>query len=263
MNNKYLNTIIICILLLSFAGKDGKSQDVGESAPEISLQTLEGETFTLSENKGKVVFIFLFGYNCPHCISNGPNTESLIYQVFKDNEDFVAVGIDTWNGNASGVESYKSRAGLTYPLCLNGSDVMSEYKTTYDRILVVDRDGVLRFKATANASTSVTAQAAEIIEDLLDSGTTGISEISQNQGKLKIYPNPVRDIATIQTGFDAGEKLRINIIDLSGKVKMDVLQATGINGDFKLDLSGYSPGVYFLKTTYNGRLFISKLIVGN
>ncbi|NJK85193.1 MAG: TlpA family protein disulfide reductase [Bacteroidales bacterium] len=114
-----------------------KGQNVGEPAPDFTLNVLNGGQFKLSDQKGKVVFIFVFGYNCPHCKANGPNTQTGIYEMFMDNSSFVAIGVDTWNGNSSGVESFKATTGITYPLGLNASSIESLYSTTYDRILVV------------------------------------------------------------------------------------------------------------------------------
>jgi hypothetical protein len=46
---------------------------------------------------------------------------------------------------------------------MDGSSVQSAYSTTYDRIIVVDQGGVIRYKATANATSSVVNEAKAVI----------------------------------------------------------------------------------------------------
>ena len=152
MNFKIL-TLILFFVLAGYSSI--YSQNVGEAAPNFTLTTVNGSEFKLSDNKGKVVFLFLFGNSCPHCLSNGNNTETGIYSAYKSNEGFVALGIDTWDGNKSAVESFVSKTGITYPVALNGSGVQSAYSTTYDRMIVIDREGIIRYKSTANATASV------------------------------------------------------------------------------------------------------------
>jgi hypothetical protein len=98
--------------------------------------------------------------------------------VYRENSDFVAIGIDTWNGNASGVANFKASTGLTYPLCYNGSDVESLYGTTYDRMVVIDKDGVIQYKSTVNSSTDEVEAASTVINSLLNPVSLSISEAS-------------------------------------------------------------------------------------
>jgi hypothetical protein len=51
---------IIAILLLAPAAWAQVS--VGEPAPDFSYRTLDGDTVSLSDYRGKVVYLFFFGY---------------------------------------------------------------------------------------------------------------------------------------------------------------------------------------------------------
>jgi cytochrome oxidase Cu insertion factor (SCO1/SenC/PrrC family) len=83
-----LNYLVLSLFLLNFVGNID-AQSVGDQAPDFTLSTVNGTSFTLSNQQGKVVFIFIFGYACPHCLANGNNTQTGIYQKYKNNEDFV------------------------------------------------------------------------------------------------------------------------------------------------------------------------------
>ncbi len=169
----HFSLVVACVAMMTSGFVNG--QAVGTAAPDFTLSTDEGGSFKLSEQKGKVVFIFFFGYACPHCLGNGNNTETGVYNVYKEDSDFVAIGIDTWNGNASGVANFKSSTGLTYPLCYEGSDVESLYGTTYDRMVVIDKEGVIQYKSTVNSTSDIVEAASGVISTLLTDATTSLS----------------------------------------------------------------------------------------
>lgn len=262
------------VVLLFFLSVLSSAQNVGDAAPDFTVELLDGGNFSLSDQQGKVVFIFLFGFNCPHCQTNGPNTEIGIYQVYKNDSDFIAIGIDTWNGNASGVSSYRSITGITYPLALNGGFVQSAYSTTYDRILVVDKDGILRYKGSVNATTSEVASAVSAISTYLAMEPSGGDDGDDDDGgddgdgsnilnapsddRLEFYPSPTNGPFTV-SGTELSTMNQLTITDLNGKVHENLgLQNTS---HIHLDLSPLKPGLYFLKLSGNEQELIRKIVV--
>ena len=67
---------------------------VGDVAPDFTLPMTDGSTFTLSEQRGKVVMLQFTAGWCGVCRKEMPHIESDIWQPNKDNKDFVLVGID-------------------------------------------------------------------------------------------------------------------------------------------------------------------------
>jgi len=127
------------------------SQNVGQPAPDFTLISLENQQLTLSEMEGKVVYLFFFGVNCPHCRDNGPVTENVIYQEFKDNNNFVALGLDTWNTSAASVNNFKNTTGISYTLLLNARQSLVDYygnASDYDRSVVIAADGTIAYQGT-------------------------------------------------------------------------------------------------------------------
>ncbi len=133
------------------APEDTNNGLVGQAAPNFTYTSLGNEQFTLSQLQGNVVYIFFFGANCPHCRDNGPVTENTIYQRFKNDSNFVALGLDTWNTSAGSVSNFKDVTGISYPLLLNARQSLIDYygnTSDYDRSVVIAADGTVAYQGT-------------------------------------------------------------------------------------------------------------------
>lgn len=145
------------------------SDNTGEPAPNFNLTSLDGEQVRLSDHQGKVVYLFFYGADCPHCRSNGPVTETQIHQTFKNDTNFVALGLDTWNLPQSANNSFRSATGITYPLLLSARSVLVDYygnSNAYDRSVVVDAEGNIAYQGSGYVNTDAD-QVKEIIESEL------------------------------------------------------------------------------------------------
>lgn len=226
-------------------------QGVGEAAPDFTLSTIGGGQFNLASNSGKVVFIFLFGYGCPHCLANGNNTETGIYSEFKDNSEFVAIGVDTWDGNESGVQNFINETGITYPVAITGSGLLSSYSTTYDRIIVVDKQGIIKYKATANATASVVEDAKKVIQGLLTS--TAVNDIKTKSNSFKVYPVPAKEMLYLDGNLYLNQETIINIINLHGKTVFSTSGSNSSGSTFGIPVKSLSSGVYVLQIINAGQ----------
>ena len=255
----YLSMVIAIIAMMAPGQVNGQS--VGSPAPDFTLSTDAGTTFKLSSQQGKVVFIFLFGYGCPHCKENGNNTETGIYNVYKGNSDFVAVGVDTWNGNAAGVAAFKTYTGITYPSCYNGSSLESLYGTTYDRIIVVDRDGIIQYKSSANSTSSVVETASSVISSLLS--VTSVGNITQDDVLfLSVYPNPTTDQIYIKPPVKSEGVATISILNTSGQlVAIKKVQNISTDEVASMSVSLLPAGLYLLRYRADNKEKTVKLVV--
>lgn len=152
---------ILSVLLLGCSkstSSDGIDEAVGEPAPDFTYTSLSGEQISLAQFQGKVVYLFFYGAGCPHCISNGPVTETEIHQVFDDNPNFVALGLDTWNQSANNNISFRNSTKITYPLLLNARSSLVDYygnSGAYDRSVVVDANGNIAYQGSGFVNTDV------------------------------------------------------------------------------------------------------------
>ena len=65
---------------------------------------------------------------------------------------FRAFALDFWDGSVAQCESFRSNAGITYPILrLAGSGgIGSSYNTGYDAFFVVDDSGNIIYRRTAS-----------------------------------------------------------------------------------------------------------------
>ena len=145
---------------------DGTPGSTNSPAPEFSLTSLDGTTVKLSDYKDKVVVLFFFGNSCPSCKATAPTIESKLNTAFSSNSDYVILGLDQWDGNNSAVESFKNTTKVTFPLLLKASAVAGSYNTTYDRLVVINKAGIVAFKGTQIASNDINKAVAKV-EELL------------------------------------------------------------------------------------------------
>ena len=54
---------ILSFLLILFIISTASAVGVGDEAPDFTLTKLGGSDFTLSDHRGKIVYIFWFSYN--------------------------------------------------------------------------------------------------------------------------------------------------------------------------------------------------------
>lgn len=117
---------------------------VGDVAPDFTLPLTDGTTFTLSQNRGKVVMLQFTASWCGVCRKEMPFIERDIWLPNKKNKDFVLVGIDR-EEPLEEVKKFAETTGVTYPLALDSNaNVFASYaerKSGITRNILIDRDG--------------------------------------------------------------------------------------------------------------------------
>jgi cytochrome c biogenesis protein CcmG/thiol:disulfide interchange protein DsbE len=118
---------------------------IGQPAPDFSLTSFDGEQFTLSELKGKVVLINFWASWCKPCEQEASDLEAA-WRTYEPRGDVVFLGVD-WTDTETNAMEYLSRFDITYP---NGPDlgtrISQAYRTTgVPETYIVDRDGNLAY----------------------------------------------------------------------------------------------------------------------
>ncbi|WP_158868322.1 T9SS type A sorting domain-containing protein [Maribellus comscasis] len=254
----FLTTIILLFAHTIF------SQNVGETAPDFTLKTLNEINYTLSDNKGKVVFVFLVGYNCPLCIASAPTIKSDILDVYNSNSSFQALIIDTWDGSAAAFTTFKNTTNLSGIYLQKGKSVADNWSSTYDRIIVIDAEGTMVFKGTTAASSDAD-DAAAVIESALNNISTPVTDLS-GVDKFSVsqnYPNPCTKQTKIEYAVSKPVFVKFSIIDITGKLIEHSFAKHHSVGKYSIDLntSKLEKGIYFYRFEAGDFLSIRKMIV--
>jgi len=144
--------IVIALLLLTLAVAGCSSEDapssvlqVGSPAPDFQLQSLDGQTVSLSGLRGRPVMLNFWATTCPPCRQEMP----FFQEVFEDEEwrdqGLVILAVNLAEP-ASRVREFMEDNGLSFPVLLDTElDVGKMYNAS--RIPVtyfIDKDGIMR-----------------------------------------------------------------------------------------------------------------------
>ncbi len=119
---------------------------VGVAAPGFTLQTLEGEPFSLADGRGKIVVLNFWASWCGPCRDEMPLFES----VSHEGDDVLFVGVNaTASDDREAAADFVRRLEITFPIVLDESgDVAAAYGVTgLPATFFIDRDGILRARA--------------------------------------------------------------------------------------------------------------------
>jgi thiol-disulfide isomerase/thioredoxin len=116
------------------------SLSCAEVSYDFTLQDLEGKPISLSDYKGKIVFIDFWATWCPPCRLSIPYVEKL-YEQYKDNEDFVVLGINLQEDKET-ITKFMKKQKMNYPILLSDKKVISNYKiASIPKFFLIDRNG--------------------------------------------------------------------------------------------------------------------------
>lgn len=152
---KHLFTTLF--LLLLFTGfvrsqekpvyANGYLVKTGDMAPDFKIRESDGNSYRLSELRGKVVMLQFTASWCSVCRTEMPFIEKEIWLPRK-NDGLVVIGIDR-DEPLEKVQRFKKDIAVTYPLALDpGADIFGLFASKeagVTRNVIIDRKGKIIF----------------------------------------------------------------------------------------------------------------------
>ena len=136
-------------------------RNVGQRAPDFTLDVLGGGSVQLSDLRGKPVFLNIFATWCPPCVEEMPYIQEASNQ-YGDRVHFL--GISTGQ-SAGDIDSFIRRNGFSYPIaCDPRGSIDADYHIQYIPLtLLLDADGMIVEMINEGLSRSQVFRAVEAL----------------------------------------------------------------------------------------------------
>lgn len=140
--------------------------NVGQTAPDFSLQGLDGKTYSLEElrKKGPVVAAF-FKISCPVCQFTFPFLQRLYERYGSDDVTFLGISQDDAKATASFAKEYR----IAFPMVLDekekGYSVSNAYGlTNVPTVFLIDPEGSVSVSSMGFVKQDLEQIAADLAE---------------------------------------------------------------------------------------------------
>ncbi len=117
--------------------------EIGRLAPDFTLVDLEGNQVSLSDFRGKTVFVNFWATWCPPCRAEMPEIEA-VYQEYKD-KGVVVIGVDILEPEDV-VRQFVEQGGYSWTFVLDATGgVSDDYRiTAIPTSFFIDREGIIQ-----------------------------------------------------------------------------------------------------------------------
>jgi len=116
----------------------------GFLAPDFSLQTLTGESFTLSDLQGQAIVVNFWATWCPPCRAEMPAIQEM-YEVFQE-RGLVFLAVNATNQDTlREIAPFVKEHGLTFPVLLDvNGEVSNRYRVnSLPTTIFIGKDGII------------------------------------------------------------------------------------------------------------------------
>lgn len=122
--------------------------EIGQKAPDFTLETLTGEKLTLQDFKGKKILLNFWASWCGPCKQEMPAMQKVYEQMKEEQIEIIAVNLTFGEENSNDAKSFADEYKLTFPIPLDiNGEVQEKYQiypipTSY----FIDEAGIIRSK---------------------------------------------------------------------------------------------------------------------
>ena len=148
---KHINHLVLAVLvvgMLAIAAQAKSFFRPGEPAPNFSLETLDGQTISLAQYKGKVVVLGLF-HICEPCLIQGTELQK-VHEVFQG-KNVQVLGVNSAGNSKDKVKEFLKEfpVKISYPYMLDPkkeTDKLFGGGRFIPNVYVIDQEGKIRWQ---------------------------------------------------------------------------------------------------------------------
>jgi len=147
---KKLTWLLFPLILVFFvqmrAETTSKHNDDYPQAPEFTLEDLNGNKISLSDLKGKVIFLNFWATWCPPCRDEIPHFIE-VYKEYKD-QGMEIIGISVDRADAKSVIKFAEKYKINYPVAMYTLDIIKDYRpgNAIPVTIIIGPNGKIRHK---------------------------------------------------------------------------------------------------------------------
>jgi len=175
---KLLNRILFVVLIVGMLAAAAQAKGffkVGDPAPNFTLQTIDDQTISLAQYKGKVVVLGLF-HICEPCLIQGTELQK-VHEAFKG-RNVQVLGVNSAGNSKDKVLDFLKEFPLnvTYPYMI---DPKKETDRLYGggrfipNVYVIDQEGIIRWQRVGTMEIGAAEVIKAEVEKLLAGGKSG------------------------------------------------------------------------------------------
>lgn len=248
---------------------------VAQTAPDFNFTDTKGNEHNLQNalDQGYLVIIDFFFFDCPPCQATAPWVSDLMESLegknvllwsfsdrdsdelideFDENFDLRNYGSGPEGGGDAVIDLYADNFNfIGFPtfsvVCTDGSITWDIWPLT---------EGAPEIEAVLNGCG--VEDAAAPYEPLIVNSIANIEYLND----LRIFPNPVEDMANVSILLDRSADIDVNIFDVLGRPVQSVFSGKMSEGtnQISLDASQLISGNYFVKMTIDEEVVIRNLV---
>lgn len=122
---------------------EAEKLSIGSSAPDFKAQTIQGQTLSLSEQRGKVVILEFWATWCGPCMPDIPHLKSLRSKYSEDELKIIGVSLDT---DTEKLSSFIVKEEMDWAQIIQPNQYDDEITSKYNvyiipRSFIIGRDG--------------------------------------------------------------------------------------------------------------------------
>ncbi|MCY7434565.1 MULTISPECIES: TlpA family protein disulfide reductase [Bacillus] len=112
----------------------------GDQAPDFELKTLDGQTASLSDYKGKKVLVNFWATWCKPCRTEMPDLDAVRSEY--DQVEVLAVNLTTTEKSEDHVAAFADELKLSFPILLDQKGIQARYQVlSYPTTYILDEKG--------------------------------------------------------------------------------------------------------------------------